>query len=202
MNEHLGPLERLIDELGKLPGIGQKSATRLAFFLLQHPVDDALALADSIIEVKKNIQYCSNCWNVTTDDPCAICQDSKRDQSVICVVEQPQELLAIERTAEYRGVYHVLMGAISPLNGIGPEDLTIDSLVNRAQQEDIEEVILATNPTNDGETTATYIQKALQDTGVTVSRIAQGLPVGSNLEHVDNVTMVRSILTRRRLSQG
>lgn len=201
MVEHIGPLERLIEELGKLPGVGQKSAARLAFFLLKHPEGEALALAEAIIDLKRNVRYCSTCFNVTTDDPCHICSDPKRDRSVVCIVEQPQDLIAIERTGEYRGLYHVLMGALSPIGGIGPEDLTVDRLVERIIQSggEIREAIIATNPTSDGEATATYVAGELGESGVTVSRIAQGLPVGSNLEHADNVTMARSIHTRRKL---
>lgn len=199
MLENLGPLEKLIAELGKLPGIGPKSAARLAFFLLKHPDEEAIALAEAIIDLKKNIRHCSVCWNITAQDPCSICSDQKRDRSVICVVEQPFELLSIERTGEYRGLYHVLMGALSPISGIGPADLTIDSLVERAGREEVEEIIIATNPTHDGEATAIYLAGALKSQCVTVSRIAQGLPVGSNLEYADSVTMARSILSRQKM---
>lgn len=199
MQEHLGPLENLIKELGKLPGIGPKSASRLAFFLLKHPHDEAIALAQAIVELKRDMRHCSTCFNVTMSDPCSICSDPRRDSSIVCVVEQPQELIAIENTGEYRGLYHVLMGALSPVTGTGPEDLTVNQLAKRVADSEIEEVIIATNPTNDGEATAVYIMAELKNTGVTLSRIAQGLPVGSNLEHVDNVTMIRSIQTRRKL---
>jgi recombination protein RecR len=201
MIEHIGPLERLIEELGKLPGVGQKSASRLAFFLLKHPEEEALALAEAIVDLKRNVRHCSVCYNITTDDPCAICRDPRRERGTICVVEHPQDLLAIERTAEYRGLYHVLMGALSPINGIGPDDLTADRLLERIREEDSEvtEVIIATNPTNDGEATAVFLAEELKDLDVAVTRIAQGLPVGSNLEYADNVTMARAINTRRRL---
>lgn len=199
MLENLGPLEKLIAELGKLPGIGPKSAARLAFFLLKHPDEEAIALAEAIIDLKKNIRHCSVCWNITAQDPCSICSDQKRDRSVICVVEQPFELLSIERTGEYRGLYHVLMGALSPISDIGPADLTIESLLERVCSEEVREIIIATNPTHDGEATAVYLADALKPSGVTVSRIAQGLPVGSNLEYVDSVTMARSILSRQKM---
>lgn len=199
MPDHIGPLERLIAELGKLPGIGPKSASRLAFFMLKQPEDEVFTLAEAIVGMKKNVRYCSQCWNITEADPCPICSDEKRDRHTVCVVEQPQELLAIERSGEFRGLYHVLMGALSPINGIGPDDLTIAALVERVKKGGIEEVIIATNPTHDGESTAGYIAGELRDTGVAVSRIAQGLPVGSNLEYADAVTMGRSISTRRKL---
>lgn len=199
MQEYLGPLDNLIKELSKLPGIGPKSASRLAFFLLKHPNDEALALAQAIVELKRDMRHCSVCFNITMEDPCSICSDPKRDQSTVCVVEQPQELIAIENTGEYRGLYHVLTGALSPITGTGPEDLTVDKLAQRVKNSDIQEVIIATNPTNDGEATAIYIMQELKNSGITLSRIAQGLPVGSNLEHVDNVTMIRSIQTRRKL---
>ena len=199
IQNNLGPLDNLIRELSKLPGVGPKSASRLAFFLLKHPTDEALALAQAIVELKRDVKHCSKCFNITMEDPCAICTDAKRDQTVVCVVEQPQELIAIENTGEYRGLYHVLMGALSPISGLGPEDLTVNELAARVKNSKIEEVIIATNPTNDGEATAVFIMEELKDCEVTLSRIAQGLPVGSNLEHVDNVTMIRSIQTRRKL---
>jgi recombination protein RecR len=195
----LGPLDRVIEELMKLPGIGQKSASRLAFFLLKHPEDEAVALAESIIELKKNIGYCSVCYNVTATDPCPVCSDAKRDSSTVCVVEQPQDVIALERMGEYRGLYHVLLGAISPISGIGPDDLTIDQLKERLQDGGIEEIIIATNATSDGEATAVYIVNELQEEDVSISRIAQGVPVGSNLDYIDSVTMSRSLQTRRKL---
>jgi recombination protein RecR len=202
MMKNIGPLEHLIESLGTLPGIGQKSASRLAFFLLKHPDEEVLALAEAIVNLKKHVRYCSTCHNVTTADPCGICSDLKRDRSVVCVVEQPQDLIAVENTAEYRGLYHVLQGALSPVSGIGPADLTTDALRDRILKSagEIKEIIIATNPTNDGETTAVYLAEELKDLDVKISRIAQGLPVGSNLEYADNVTMARAILTRRTLT--
>ena len=198
---NLGPLEKLIAELGKLPGIGPKSASRLAFFLLKHPHDEAVALAEAIVDLKKQMRHCTNCFNITAVDPCEICSDQKRDRNMILVVEHPQDLLAIEATAEYRGLYHVLMGALSPINGIGPEDLTINQLKERLQNETSEasEIVIATNPTHDGEATAVYLVEELQEFKVEISRIAQGMPVGSSLQHVDEVTLARSIHKRHKL---
>lgn len=197
--DDLGPLDRLIAELNKLPGIGKKSASRLAFFLLKHPEDEAVALAEAIVELKKNVGYCSICFNVTTSDPCPVCTDAKRDRTTVCVVEQPQDVIALERMGEYRGLYHVLLGAISPINGIGPDDLTVENLIGRIDEGEIKEVILATNATSDGESTAVYIVNEIQKDDVAVSRISQGVPVGSNIDYIDSVTMSRSLQTRRRL---
>lgn len=193
------PLDRLIAELSKLPGIGTKTAMRLAFFILGRPEDEARALAEAIINLKENLRHCSVCWNITDTDPCSICRDAKRDRSVICVVEQPADLIAIENTGEYRGLYHILMGVLSPISGIGPEELTIKDLLKRLEGNDVQELIIATNPTVDGEATAVYLAKLINPLGITVSRIAQGLPVGSSLEYADNVTMARSLTARRKI---
>ena len=193
------PLDRLIGELSKLPGIGAKTAMRLAFFLLGRPAEEARALAGAIVDLKESLRHCSTCWNITDSDPCRICSDAKRDRSVVCVVEQPADLMAIENTGEYRGLYHILMGALSPITGVGPEELTTKDLLRRLEGDDVQEVIIATNPTVDGEATAVYLSRLISPLGITVSRIAQGLPVGSSLEYADSVTMARSISARRKM---
>lgn len=199
MPEDKNPLDRLISELSKLPGIGAKTAMRLAFFLLSHPEEDALGLAQAIVDVKEKMRHCETCWNISDAEECSICRDAKRDRSVICVVEQPADLLAIENTGEYRGLYHVLLGSLSPISGIGPEELKIKDLLRRLESAEVQEVIVATNPTVEGEATAVYIAKLLKPLGITVSRIALGLPVGSNLEYADRVTMARSLSARRTI---
>lgn len=193
------PVARLIDELSRLPGIGPKSASRLAFHLLRAPRDQALALAESIVEVKERIILCSRCFNITEEDPCGLCDDPTRDQTTICVVEEPLDVLAFERTSQYRGVYHVLHGAISPVDGIGPEALRIRELVDRVQRERPDEIILATNLNIEGDATAMYINQQLMDSGVTISRPASGLPVGGDLEYADEITLGRALAGRRAL---
>ncbi len=199
MSGHGSPIDRLVAELSKLPGIGAKTAVRLAFFLLNHPKDDALALAQAIVDLKEQVGHCSVCWNITDTDPCHICSDAKRDRSIICVIEQASDLVVIENTGDFRGLYHVLMGTLSPINAVGPEELTLKGLVKRLEGGEVKEVIVATNPTVEGEATAVYLAQLLKPLGVTVSRIAQGLPVGSNLEYADKVTMSRSLTTRRTM---
>ena len=201
MNGEGSPIDRLVAELGKLPGIGSKTAARLAFFMLSHPKEDALALAQAIVDLKQGVGHCSVCANITDVDPCRICSDAKRDRSIICVVEQPVDLAAIEATGEYRGLYHVLMGTLSPISGVGPEELTVKALLKRLEGEETQEVFIATNPTVEGEATAVYLAQLLKPLGVRVSRIAQGLPVGSNLEYADRVTMARSIAARREMEE-
>jgi recombination protein RecR len=191
------PLVRLVDQLQKLPGIGAKSAQRLAFHLLRNPREDAERLCEAIRDVKERVTYCSNCNNITDIDPCAFCTSSSRDQRVICVVEEPQNVSVVEKTREFRGVYHVLMGALSPLHGIGPDDLKIRGLLDRVGSGQVEEVILATNPTVEGEATALYLARLLKPIGVRVTRIAMGIPVGSDLEYADEVTMTRAMEGRR-----
>lgn len=193
------PVSRLIDELARLPGIGPKSASRLAFYILRAPKDQALALAEALVEVKERIILCSRCFNITETDPCSICQDASRDQSIICVVEEPLDVLALERTSEYRGLYHVLHGAISPVDGIGPDKLRIRELTERVEQEHPAEIILATNPNIEGDATAMYIHRQIQNSGVTVSRPASGLPVGGDLEYADEITLGRALAGRRSL---
>lgn len=192
------PVARLIDELGKLPGIGPKSASRLAFHLLRASREEAVALAEAIVEVKERIRLCSNCFNVTETDPCEICADASREP-VICVVEKPLDIVAIERTNEYRGKYHVLHGAISPVDGIGPDKLKIRELVARVEQEKPDEVVVFTNLDLPGEATATYLHRILTPLGVNVSRPASGLPVGGDLEYADEMTLGRALMGRRVL---
>lgn len=195
----LGPLQALVEQLQRLPGIGAKGAQRLAFHLLRQPRDDVDALLEAIRDVKERIAHCSICHNVTDADPCHYCTHDGRDRSVICVVEDPHNVTAVERTKEFNGAYHVLMGALSPLQGIGPDDLRIRSLVERVGGGEVAEVILATNPNVEGEATAIYLAKLLKPLGVRVSRIAMGLPVGSDLEYADDVTIHKALEGRREL---
>ncbi len=192
------PVARLIDELGKLPGVGPKTASRLAYHLLRTTRDDAIGLAEAILAVKERIRLCSNCFNTTESDPCAICSDERRENR-ICVVEQPLDVLAIERTSEFRGRYHVLHGAISPVDGIGPDSLKIRELQQRVEREQPAEIIVFTNLDLPGEATATYLHRLLTPLGVTISRPASGLPVGSDLEYADDLTLGRALLGRRVL---
>jgi recombination protein RecR len=191
-------LTRLVEQLQKLPGIGAKSAQRLAFHVLRNPREDAERLCEAIRDVKDRVTYCSNCNNITDADPCAFCTDASRDQRLICVVEEPQNVSVVEKTREFRGVYHVLMGALSPLQGVGPDDLKITGLLTRVSS-GVDEVILATNPTVEGEATALYLARLLKPLGVRVTRIAMGIPVGSDLEYADEVTMTRAMEGRRDL---
>ena len=193
------PLTRLIEELQRLPGIGRKSAQRLAFHLLKTPRLETEALCDAIRGVKDRVTYCSVCNNITEADPCELCTGDSRDTRVICVVEDPQNVLAIEKTRDFKGAYHVLMGAISPLQGVGPDDLKIRGLLERVAGGGVEEVILATNPNVEGEATAIYLAKLLKPLGVKVTRIAMGVPVGSDLEYADEVTMHKSLEGRREV---
>jgi recombination protein RecR len=192
------PLVRLVEELQRLPGIGPKSAQRLAFFILRTPRDQTDRLVEAVREVKERVTYCSLCNNITDVDPCAYCSDEGRDQRVICVVEEPQNVSAVEKTREFKGVYHVLMGALSPLQGIGPDDLKIQGLLARVGS-GASEIILATNPNVEGEATAIYLARLLKPLGVKVTRIAMGVPVGSDLEYTDEVTMHKAIEGRREV---
>jgi recombination protein RecR len=194
-----GPIARLVVELGKLPGVGEKTAARLAFHILRAPEADAAALASAISELRAKIRLCGLCWDFTEEDPCAICRDQRRDGSLLCVVAHPQDVLAIERTGGYRGRYHVLHGVLSPLEGIGPEDLRVAELVKRCGGGDVREVIVATNPSVEGETTAIYLAKLIRPLGVRVSRIATGVPMGGELEYADRLTLARAIDGRREL---
>ncbi len=200
MRFYARPLARLIEELGKLPGVGSKSAQRLAFHILSMSDEETKQLAYSIIEAKEQMKYCSVCGNLTDSDPCAICSDTSRDPSIICVVENPRDVAAMERIREYRGLYQVLHGAISPIDGIGPDDVNIKSLIVRLQDNpDIEEVILATNPNIEGEATAMYIARLIKPAGIKVTRIAHGIPVGGDLEYADEVTLSKAMEGRREL---
>lgn len=193
------PVTKLIDEFARLPGIGPKTASRLAYFILRTARADALALADAIIEVKERIVLCSSCFNITEQDPCPICSDPRRNRRTICVVEEPLDVVALDRTGEYDGLYHVLHGAISPVDGVGPDRLRIRELIERVKTEKPEEVILATNPNIEGDATAMYIARQLIPHGVTVTRPASGLPVGGDLEYADEVTLGRALAGRRIL---
>ena len=191
------PVQALIDELGRLPGIGPKSAQRIAFHLLKMPVEDATRLAHAITEAKARVRFCERCFNVADDVLCPICNDDTRDSSVLCVVEESRDIVAVERTGEFRGRYHVLLGAMSPLEGIGPEQLKIRELVARIDPEGVREIILCTNPNTEGEVTAMYLARLLKPIGLTVSRIASGLPVGGDLEYADELTLGRALEGRR-----
>lgn len=193
------PLANLIEEFSKLPGIGRKTAQRLAFYILNMDAGDVNSLANAIVNAKRNTKYCSICSNLTDTDPCAICSSSKRDKTTICVVEDPRDVIAIEKTKEFRGLYHVLHGSISPMEGIGPEDIKIKELLKRIQEIDVSEVILATNPTIEGEATAMYISKLLKPFGIKTTRIAHGIPVGGDLEYADEVTLSKALEGRREI---
>jgi recombination protein RecR len=191
------PVARLIEALQRLPGIGPKTAQRLTFFLLKRPLDEVRELSESLLAVKERIVSCGVCFNVTDQDPCRICTDTGRDARLLCVVEEPNDLLAMERTGEFRGRYHVLLGALSPLDGIGPDDLKIRELLKRIEAGDVAEVILATNPNVEGEATALYLAKLLRPLGIRITRIARGLPVGGDLEYADQVTLAKALEGRR-----
>lgn len=193
------PIARLMAELGKLPGIGPKSAQRLTFHILFQPRDEVRQLAEAIWRARDRIRPCSTCGDFTDKDPCAICSDPRRSAAVICVVEHPRDVHALERVREYNGRYHVLQGVISPIDGIGPADLNIRGLLNRLEDSQVQEVILATNPTVEGEATALYLAKLLKPLGITVTRIARGLPEGGDLDYVDEITLSRALEDRRRL---
>ena len=185
-------VERLIEELAKMPGIGRKTAQRITFYILKETKEEAASLSQAILDVKEKVKYCSICFNITESDPCWICLDGKRDKTSICVVEEANDVLALEKTAEYKGLYHVLGGALSPLDGIGPDNLRIKELLTRLK-DDVREVILATNPNVEGEATAIYLSKLMKPLGVKVTRIARGLPVGGDLEYADQVTLTKAI---------
>ncbi len=193
------PLVRLTEELQKLPSIGAKSAQRLAFHLLKQPREDVDRLRDALRDVKERVTYCSVCSNITDRDPCFYCTDPGRDPQLICVVEDPHNVAAVEKTGDFKGAYHVLMGALSPLKGVGPDDLHIKGLLQRVGSDEVREVILATNPNVEGEATAIYLAKLLKPLGVRVSRIAMGVPVGSDLEYADEITMLKAMEGRREV---
>jgi recombination protein RecR len=193
------PLQNLIDQFKRLPGVGAKSAQRLAFHVLKTPREDAERLCDAIRDVKDRVTYCSACSNITDVDPCAFCADQSRDRRVICVVEEPQNVNVVEKSGGFRGVYHVLLGALSPLQGVGPDDLKIKDLLTRIHSGGVEEIILATNPTVEGEATAIYLARLLKPLGLRVTRIATGIPVGSDLEYADELTMGKAMEGRREV---
>ncbi|MBE1557043.1 recombination mediator RecR [Sporosarcina limicola] len=193
------PISKLIDSFMKLPGIGPKTAGRLAFFVLSMKEDTVLDFAKALVDAKRNLRFCSVCGHITDIDPCHICQDEQRDGTMICVVQDPKDVIAVEKMRDYNGLYHVLHGAISPMDGIGPEDINVPSLLTRLQNEEVEELILATNPTIEGETTAMYISRLVRPSGIKTTRIAHGLPVGGDLEYADEVTLSRALEGRREL---
>ena len=194
-----GPIQRLIDELARLPGIGQKSAQRLAFHLLQVEETDARRLADAVVRMREQVRLCERCFNVTDTAECSICRDVRRDSTLVCVVERAQDIVVVEKTQEFRGRYHVLGGAISPIEGIGPDQLRMRELVGRVTPEGVTEVIAATNPTVEGDTTALYLARLLKPLGVRVTRLASGLPVGGDLDYADEITLGRALTGRREL---
>ena len=193
------PIARLIQQLAKLPGVGEKTAARLAFHILRASPEDAAALASSITDVRQKIRFCSTCCDLTESDPCAICRDARRDGALVCVVAQPQDLMAIERAGGYRGRYHVLHGLLSPLDGVGPDDLRVAELIRRCADGGIQEAILATSPSVEGEATAVYLSKLLRPLGVRTTRIATGVPIGGELEYADQATLARAIDGRREM---
>lgn len=193
------PVQALIDELSRLPGIGPKTASRLTYYLLRQPPEQSRTLADALVQMKERTRFCSICFNMTEEDPCGICRDETRDAGWICVVEDPLDVIAIERTRLFKGKYHVLHGAISPVEGIGPEDLRIRELMTRLQKERIREVTLATNPSYEGEATAMYLQKQIAPLGIKATRLARGLPVGGDLEYADETTLARALEGRSEM---
>jgi recombination protein RecR len=196
---YAGPVQELIDQLGRLPGVGPKSAQRIAFYLLKLPKEDAERLAEAIVEVKAKISFCRRCWNVSEGEFCEMCRDERRDRTIVCVVEEPRDIVAVEKTQEFHGLYHVLQGAISPIEGIGPEQLRVKELLARVDTEGIKEIILCTNPNLEGEATAMYLARLLKPLGLTVTRIASGLPVGGDLEYADELTLGRALEGRREV---
>ena len=199
MQVYTGPITRLIEEFSKLPGVGRKTAQRLAFHIINMNTNDVEALSKAIIEAKREIRYCSVCCNITDTDPCSMCSNKNRDASVICVVEDPRDVAAMERTREFKGQYHVLNGVISPMDGIGPDMIKIKELIIRLGSEDVKELIMATNPTIEGEATAMYIARLVKPMGIKVTRIAHGLPVGGDLEYADEVTITKALEGRREI---
>jgi recombination protein RecR len=193
------PISKLMDSFMKLPGIGPKTAGRLAFFVLSMKEDTVLDFAKALVDAKRNLRFCSVCGHITDIDPCHICQDTQRDGSIICVVQDPKDVIALEKMRDFKGLYHVLHGAISPMDGVGPEDINVPSLLVRLQNEEVEELILATNPTIEGEATAMYISRLVKPSGIKTTRIAHGLPVGGDLEYADEVTLSKALEGRREL---
>ncbi|MGI6537680.1 MAG: recombination mediator RecR [Caldicoprobacterales bacterium] len=199
MNYYIEPIARLINELSRLPGIGGKTAQRLAFHIIDMPKEKALALTQAILKAREETKYCSVCCNITDQDPCKICSSQGRDRSLICVVKDPRDVIAMEKMRNYNGVYHILHGHISPMEGIGPDDIRIKELLHRIETDDVKEVILATNPDIEGEATAVYISRLLKPMGIRVTRIAHGIPVGGDLEYADEVTLSKALEGRREM---
>lgn len=199
MSGFIAPIAKLIEEFAKLPGVGRKSAQRLAYHIVDIREDQAMKLTDAIMNAKRNIRYCDACFNITDTNPCSICQNVKRDRTTICVVEHPKDIIVIERTKEYKGLYHVLHGAISPMEGIGPNEIKVKELLKRLQTSDVQEIIIATNPTIEGEATAMYISRLLTPIGILVTRIAHGVPVGGDIEFADEITLSKAFEGRRKL---
>ena len=199
MSYYSPSIEKLIEAFEKLPSIGHKTAQRLAFYMLDLPLEEAEEFTNSILNAKKNLHFCSKCFNISDTDPCNICSNPKRDQSTICVVEDVRDVIAMERTHEYNGVYHVLHGSISPMNGIGPDDIKIKELLNRIMNGEVKEVILATNPRVEGEATSMYISKILKPLGVKTTRIARGIPIGGDLEYTDEITLTKALQGRSEI---
>ena len=202
MSSYAAPVQDLIDELGRMPGVGPKSAQRIAFHLLKIPTEDALRLATAITEARQRVAFCTRCFNVTEGELCGVCRDERRDTTVLCVVEEARDIVAVEKTGQFRGRYHVLQGAISPIEGIGPEQLRVAELLTRLEPEAVTEVILCTNPNIEGEATAMYLGRLLQPLGIRVTRIASGLPGGGDLEYADELTLGRALQGRRDLETG
>lgn len=199
MQTYSGPISRLIEEFSKLPGVGRKTAQRLAFHVINMNINDVEALSKAILEAKKEIKYCSICYNITDKDPCSMCSNKNRDNGIICVVEDPRDVAAMEKTKEFHGQYHVLNGVISPMDGIGPDMIRVKELIQRLGNQEVKEVIMATNPTIEGEATAMYIARLLKPMGIKVTRIAHGLPVGGDLEYADEVTITKALEGRREI---
>lgn len=199
MKHFAGSVTRLIEEFAKLPGIGPKSAQRLAFYILNSPPQVAHDLANALVEVRDKVKYCSECGNLTDTDPCSICSDPNRDRSLICVVEHSRDVLAVEKTKNYKGLYHVLNGVLDPMEGVGTEDLNIRSLLKRLEKQQVKEIIIATNPTVEGDTTAMYLSRLIKPLGVKISRLAHGLPVGAALEYTDEYTLMKALQGRREM---
>lgn len=199
MSYYSPSIERLIENFERLPSIGHKTATRLAFYMLNQNEEGINEFINSIVEAKKNLRYCSQCFNITDTDPCPICSSAKRDQTMICVVEDVKDIAAMEKTHEFKGVYHVLHGSISPMNGIGPEDIRIKELLERLQKVEVKEIIIATNPRVEGEATAIYLSKLIKPIGIKVTRIAHGIPVGGDLEYTDEITLSKALEGRREI---
>lgn len=199
MSGFIAPIAKLIEEFARLPGVGRKSAQRLAYHIIDIREDQAMKLTDAILNAKRNIRYCDHCFNITDVNPCYICRNEKRDKETICVVEHPKDIMVIEKTKEYNGLYHVLHGAISPMDGIGPNEIKVKELLTRLQQNDVKEIIMATNPTIEGEATAMYISRLLNPMGILVTRIAHGVPVGGDIEFADEITLSKAFEGRRKL---